>query len=96
MALSVLENRPIISLEAEERATDFVRTIRGIANNLNQMARYSNTIRAMLDDREVGYQLRYMEDAFHTFLEGKDKKGDQSKGGESESRESEGREGKPP
>ena len=50
----------------------------------------------MLDDREVGYQLRYMEDAFHTFLEGKDKKGDQSKGGESESRESEGREGKPP
>lgn len=75
LALSALEHRPVISLEAEERANDFVRTIRGIANNLNQMARYSNTMRAMLDDREVGYQLRYMEDAFRAFLEGRDREG---------------------
>ena len=41
----------------------------------DQMARYSNTMRAMLDDREVGYQLRYMEDAFRAFLEGRDREG---------------------
>lgn len=70
LALSALDHRPVLSREAEEQADAFVHVVRGIANNLNQMARYSHTMRSMLDDREIGYQLRYLEEAFRKFLDG--------------------------
>lgn len=75
VAVAALDGRRVLAKKEEERADEFVRVIRGIANNLNQMARYSNTVRAMLDEREVGYQLRYMEAAFREFLSGREGEG---------------------
>jgi len=75
LAISALDNQPVLSHEAEEQARSFVHLIRGIANNLNQMARYSHTMRGMLDEREIGYQLQYMEEAYRKFLEGRGGKG---------------------
>jgi hypothetical protein len=70
LALSALDNRPSLSKADEDKVDAFVHVVRGIANNLNQMARYSNTMRAMLNEREVGYQLQYLEEVFRKFLEG--------------------------
>jgi hypothetical protein len=75
LTLSALDHIPILSLEDEEKARTFVHLIRGIANNLNQMARYSHTMRGTLDEREIGYQLQYMEEAYRKFLEGRGGKG---------------------
>jgi hypothetical protein len=65
----------VLAKEEEAKVDEFVRVVRGIANNLNQMARYSNAMRGMLDEREVGYQLLHMEEVFRRFLtEGVDEK----------------------
>ncbi len=72
LALAALDNRQALTREEEERMDGFVRTIRGIANNVNQMARYSNSVRAMIDERELGYMLQYIEETFRKFLERKD------------------------
>jgi hypothetical protein len=68
VALAALEGRRVLAKEEEAKVDEFVRVVRGIANNLNQMARYSNTMRGMLDEREVGYQLLHMEEVFRRFL----------------------------
>lgn len=68
VALAALEGRRVLAKEEEAKVDEFVRVVRGIANNLNQMARYSHTMRGMLDEREVGYQLLYMEEVFRRFL----------------------------
>lgn len=68
VALAALEGRRVLAKEEEAKVDEFVRVVRGIANNLNQMARYSNAMRGMLDEREVGYQLLYMEEVFRRFL----------------------------
>ena len=75
LTMFALDNRPRLSREDEDKADAFVHVVRGIANNLNQMARYSHTMRGMLDEREVGYQLQYLEDAFRKCLEGGGGKG---------------------
>ena len=68
VALAALEGRRVLAKEEEAKVDEFVRVVRGIANNLNQMARYSNSMRGMLDEREVGYQLLHMEEVFRRFL----------------------------
>lgn len=69
LAVTALSGRARLSKEDEERFEAFVHVVRGIANNLNQMARYSNSMRGMLDEREVGYQLQYLEETVRQFLE---------------------------
>lgn len=68
VAVATLTDRPALSKADEERFGEFMRTVRGIGNNLNQMARYSNSMREMLDEREVGYQLQYLEETVRRFL----------------------------
>lgn len=69
LAVTALSGQPRLTKEDEARFDEFSRLIRGIANNLNQMARYSHATRGMLDEREIGYQLRYLEESVRKFLE---------------------------
>lgn len=68
MSVEALSGHRTLSKGDEERFSAFVRIIRGIANNLNQMARHSNTVRSVLDEREIGYQLEYLESATRELL----------------------------
>jgi hypothetical protein len=70
LAFAALDSRRVVSGEEEERLAELVRVVRGIANNLNQMARYSHAVRGLLDEREVGYNLQYLEETFRRFFEG--------------------------
>lgn len=53
-----------------DRLDELVRQIRGIATNVNQMARHSNRLRAGVEDAEVMLKLRFLEQRIREFLSG--------------------------
>ena len=53
LALQAHEGRSVAPEEIAEQLADLERVIRTIANNVNQMARYSNRIAHVLDEQEV-------------------------------------------
>ena len=55
--------------EIAERLEEFVRQVRGIATNVNQMAKHSNSLRAAADTGEVMLRLRYLEELVRKFVE---------------------------
>ena len=54
--------------EMAERVDELVRQLRGIATNVNQMARHSNRLRAGVEDAEVMLKLRQLEERVREFL----------------------------
>jgi hypothetical protein len=56
--------------EMLERLDGLVAQVRGIANNVNQMARHSNRLKAGVDDAEVMLKLRFLEDRLRAFVGG--------------------------
>lgn len=54
--------------ELVERLDDLLRQIRGIATNVNQMARHSNRLRAGVEDAEVMLMLRFLDQKIREFL----------------------------
>lgn len=57
--------------ELAERLAEFVRQVRGVATNVNQMAKHSNALRAAADSEEVMLRIRYLEELVRKFVEGK-------------------------
>lgn len=54
--------------ELVERLDELLRQIRGIATNVNQMARHSNRLKAGVEDAEVMLSLRYLDQKIREFL----------------------------
>ena len=52
----------------ESRLDDLVAIMRGIGNNLNQLARHSNEMKYFLDTKEVALQLRRLEEEITRFV----------------------------
>ena len=52
--------------EVLEQLADLSRVVRTIANNVNQMARHSNTIGQVLDEHEVFARIQELEAAYET------------------------------
>ena len=43
--------------------------LRNVANNINQIAHRSNTLKVMVDERELLMQLKKLEDGIASFIE---------------------------
>lgn len=67
-ALANLERRYLVPPDTNERLDTLVAIMRGIGNNLNQLARHSNEMRYFLDTEEVRLQVKRMEDAVRQFV----------------------------
>lgn len=50
--LSRLYDSPIVYPDMEEKLTEFNILVRNIANNVNQIAKHSNTVKYLVDDEE--------------------------------------------
>lgn len=67
-AFAHLEARYLVPPDIEARLDDLVAIVRGIGNNINQLARHSNEMRAFLETKDVRDDLRRMEAAVRDFV----------------------------
>lgn len=67
-ALANLERRYLVPPDTNERLDTLIAIMRGIGNNLNQLARHSNEMRYFLDAEEVRLQVKRMEEAVRQFV----------------------------
>ena len=68
-ALAHLDNRYLVPPDMLERTDALLSILRGIGNNLNQLARYSNEMQYFLDTQEVRLQLRRLTEAIEVFIQ---------------------------
>ena len=68
-AFAHLDTRYIVPPDIAERLDSLLSILRGVGNNLNQLARHSNEVRAFLDAEEVRLQVRRMDEAVRAFVE---------------------------
>lgn len=65
-----LATASVLPRETAAKLDEFVRQVRGVATNVNQMAKHSNALRAAADAGEVMLRLRYLEELVRKFVEG--------------------------
>jgi nitrate reductase beta subunit len=68
LALAKLDDRYLVPSDILERMDSLLAIMRGIGNNLNQLARHSNEMRYFMDTAEVRLQLKRMDDEIRQFL----------------------------
>ena len=68
LALSKLDDRYMVTIDIQERLDHLLAIMRGIGNNLNQLARHSNEMHYFMDTAEVRLQLKRMDDEIRQFL----------------------------
>lgn len=68
LALANLDRRYLLPPDTNERLDALIAIMRGIGNNLNQLARHSNEMRYFLDTEEVRLQVKHMEEAVRQFV----------------------------
>lgn len=67
-ALAYIESRYLVPPAIETRLDELVAIMRGIGNNLNQLARHSNEMKYFLNTHEVQLQIRRLEDEVTRFV----------------------------
>lgn len=67
-AFAHLDARYLVPLDVAERLDTLLAVMRGIGNNLNQLARHSNEMQYFLDTEEVRLQVKRMDEAVRTFV----------------------------
>lgn len=67
-AFADLDATYIVPPDLAERLDDVLSVVRGIGNNLNQLARHSNEMRAFMHTHEVQLQLKRMDDMVRQFV----------------------------
>lgn len=68
-AFERIDGRGAPPKELADRLDALFVQVRGIANNVNQMARHSNRLKAGVEDAEVMLKLRRLEELLRTFVE---------------------------
>lgn len=68
LAFAQLDRRYLVPLDQAERLDSFIAIVRGIGNNLNQLARYSNEMRHFLETEEVRLQVKQLEEEVRRFV----------------------------
>lgn len=71
LAFVSLEDRANYPLDVSSDLGELVLILRGIGNNINQIARHSNTFKKVLDENEVLLNIKNMEDEIKKFLKNK-------------------------
>lgn len=67
-ALANLDRRYLVPPDISDRLDTVVAIMRGIGNNLNQLARHSNEMKYFLETEEVRFQLKRLEDMVREFV----------------------------
>lgn len=68
LALATLDRRYLVPPDTAQQLDTLIAIMRGIGNNLNQLARHSNEMRYFLDTEEVRLQVKRMEEAVRQFI----------------------------
>lgn len=68
MALSQAKKTLCLPQEMQEKLNEFVFLIRNIANNVNQIARHSNTIKALTEEHRLLSYLKQLETAVKEYV----------------------------
>lgn len=68
MALSQAGKTFYLPKEIQEKLTEFVFLIRNIANNVNQIARHSNTVKSLVDENGLLSYLRNLENTVKEYV----------------------------
>ena len=69
LAMAHLDARYLVPPDMAERADALLSVLRGVGNNLNQLARYSNEMRYFLDTEEVRLQVKRITEEVQAFIE---------------------------
>lgn len=67
LAFIALYERDNYPLDVSASLSELTRVLRGIGNNINQIARHSNSFKRVTEEKEILLQLRYLEDSVKTF-----------------------------
>ena len=67
-AFAHLDARYLVPEDVADRLDTLLAVMRGIGNNLNQLARHSNEMQYFLDTEEVRLQVKRMDEAVRTFV----------------------------
>ena len=68
LAFAQMDARYLVPVDIAERLDSLTAILRGIGNNLNQLARHSNEMRYFLDTESVRLQVKRMEEEIHAFI----------------------------
>jgi len=71
LAFSNMNKKAEFPLDVSADFGDLVHILRGVANNINQMAKHSNTIKRVADESRLFTMLKAIEDENRKFLENK-------------------------
>jgi len=75
MAIAYQQESFLLPQSQLDKLDEFVYLIRNIANNINQIAHHSNTVKTVVDDGRVFEHLKSMEDEVKNFITQPYKKG---------------------
>lgn len=67
LALISLYERENYPLDVSASLADLTHILRGIGNNINQIARHSNTFKTFTQDKEVALKLKLLEDTIKEY-----------------------------
>ena len=71
LAFSSMNKKADFPLDISVDLGELVNILRGVANNINQMAKHSNTIKRVTDESRLFTMLKAIEDENRKFLESK-------------------------
>lgn len=71
MAIAYQQQQTFVPASIEQELKELKFLIRNIANNVNQMAHYSNTIHALVDENEFLGELQKLEQTINDYTLGK-------------------------
>ena len=64
-----LNKSPFISPQLQDEIKEMKFLLRNVANNINQIAHRSNTLKVMVDERDLLMELKKLEEGIATFIE---------------------------
>jgi hypothetical protein len=64
-----LNKSPFISSHLQDEIKDIKFLLRNVANNINQIAHRSNTLKVMVDERDLLMELKKLEDGIASFIQ---------------------------
>jgi len=73
LAFEHLNNQNKYPFEVQKSLKELVHILRGVGNNINQIARYSNTVKRVWDEEKALKHLMFLEEQIQAFLNKKNK-----------------------
>jgi len=75
LSLATINTEQFLSAESEDQLQSVSFLIRNIANNVNQMAKHSNTLKRVVDENHLLAELRQLETIVRDYVSGNDSPG---------------------